>query len=486
MAGHTPSPASRRPYRRGGVLHADLCVIGAGAAGLALAAGAAQLGAAVVLVEKHRMGGDCLNSGCVPSKALLAAARAAAAARRAARFGIAAAPAVDAAAVMRHVRQTIATLAPHDSEERFRALGVEVIRAPACFLGPDVLAAGEERIRARRFAIATGSRPAVPPIPGLGEVPFLTNETIFDLAAPPPRLLVLGGGPMGAEMAQAFARLGSEVVLIERQRLLPREEPEAAAVLRARLAAEGISLREGAEVIAARQEGEGIALDLADGQRIAGSHLLLAAGRVPNVEGLGLAAAGVATTAQGVAVDAARRSRNRRIFALGDVAGGPAYTHAAARDAAVVIRTALFGLPARAEDHLLPAAIYTDPEIARVGPTEAAARTAGERVQAVLQPLASNDRAVAEAEGEGFVKLLFGRRGRLLGGTIVAPHAGEMIGLLALACARGLGAAALAQLVLPYPTMAEAIKRAAGAHLAPVLFGAPVRRLVGLVQRLLP
>ncbi|MCS6932160.1 MAG: FAD-dependent oxidoreductase [Acetobacteraceae bacterium] len=480
------APAPTRPVRRNGVLHADLCVIGAGAAGLSLAAGAVRMGASVVLVEKHLMGGDCLNSGCVPSKALLAAAHAAAGARRAARFGIAAEPAVDFAAVMAHVRRTIAAIAPHDGEERFRGLGVEVIRAAARFTAPDMVEAGGKRIRARRFAVATGSRPAIPPLPGLDTLPCLTNETVFGLNELPRHLIVLGGGPVGVEMAQAFRRLGAEVTLVERARLLPRDEPEAASALRAALAADGVVLREGAEAIAARADPAGIALDIAGQPPVVGSHLLVAAGRRPDIEELVLDAAGIAATPQGIVVDARLRTTNRRVFAIGDVTGGPLFTHVAGAHAAVALQNILFGIPARFDAAALPWVTYTEPEIAQVGLTEAAARAAGHDVDAVMVPLSGNDRAVAEDATEGFAKLVIGARGRLLGGTLVAPHAGEAIGMLGLAIGRRLGAAALARALLPYPTVAEAVKRAAGEHFAPSLFGARTRLLVRLLQRLLP
>jgi pyruvate/2-oxoglutarate dehydrogenase complex dihydrolipoamide dehydrogenase (E3) component len=484
---HAANPNAKRPIRRGGALHADLCVIGAGSAGLSLAAGAVQMGASVVLVEKHLMGGDCLNTGCVPSKALLAPAHAAAAARRAARFGVAASPVVDFAAVAAHVHRTIAAIAPHDSEERFRSLGVEVIRAAARFTAPDVVEAGGERIRARRFAIATGSRAAVPPIPGLDATPFLTNETIFGLAELPSHLVVLGGGPIGVEMAQAFRSLGAEVTLIERATLLPRDEPEAAAVLRRRLAEEGVTLIEGEEVVAAARQGAGIVLTLSGGgRRVAGSHLLLAAGRAPNIEGLGLDAAGIAANPRGITVDARLRTSNRRVLALGDVAGGPQFTHIAGYHAGIAIRNILFGLPAKLDYRALPWVTYTAPEIAQVGLTEAVARAQGHAATAVIVPLSGNDRAVAEDATEGLVKLVLGARGRILGGAIVAPHAGETIGLVGLAIQKRLGPSALAGMIAPYPTIAEAVKRAAGAHFAPSLFGARTRFAVRLLQRLLP
>lgn len=499
----TGNPHARRPMRHDGVLHADVCVIGAGSAGLSLAAGAVQMGASVVLIEKHLMGGDCLNFGCVPSKALLAAAHAAARARRAARFGIAAEPAVDFPSVMAHVRATIAAIAPHDSEERFRGLGVEVIRAAARFTSPGMVEAGGERIRARRFAIATGSRAAIPPVPGLGDVPFLTNETLFGLTELPRHLIILGGGPIGIEMAQAFRSLGAEVTLVERVRILARDEPEAADILRRRLVAEGVTLLENHDVAQVARSGDDLALDLVEApagaggptpaeaaaaprhRRVTGSHLLVAAGRRPNIEDLGLDAAGIAATPRGVTVDARLRTTNRRVFALGDVGGGPQFTHAAGHHAGIAIRNMLFGLPAGVDYRALPWVTYADPELAQVGLTEAQAAPR-HRVSVLRAPLSGNDRAVAEGATEGMVKLVLDHRGRILGGTIVAPHAGETIGLIGLAIQKRLGVGALAQMIAPYPTIAEAVKRAAGAHFTPSLFSARTRFVVRLLQRLLP
>ena len=319
---------------------ADLCIIGAGSGGLTLAAGAAQMGARVVLVEKGRMGGDCLNYGCVPSKALIAAAAAAAAHRGSAKLGVAAhEPEVDYAAVMDHVRGAIAALAPHDSAERFEGLGVRVIRAEGRFTGPAELSAGGHRITARRFVIATGSSPAVPPVPGLEGVPFLTNETLWENRVLPGHLVVLGGGPIGIELAQAHRRLGSRVTVVEAARALGREDPEMAAVALGRLRAEGVEIREGTAAMAVGAAGQGVRLTLAGGETLEGTHLLVATGRRPHLDGLGLEAAGVAFDRAGVRVDAGLRSlSNRRVYAIGDAAGGPQFTHVASYHAGLVLR----------------------------------------------------------------------------------------------------------------------------------------------------
>lgn len=468
-------------------LRTDLCVIGAGSGGLSVAAGAAQMGARVVLIERGAMGGDCLNTGCVPSKALLAAAKAAAAQRKGAPFGIAPCESrVDAAAVRAHVRGVVAGITPHDSQERFEGLGVRVLRDEAAFVGPRELRAGASRVRARRFVIATGSSPAIPPIPGLAQTPHLTNETIFGLEQTPRRLLVIGAGPIGCEMALAHRRLGAEVVLVEAGRALGREDPELAEIVLSALRAEGVEIREGAEVAAVEA---GPVLRLATGERIAGSHLLIAAGRAPTVDGLNLEAAGVALGARGVAVDARLRTSNKRIFAIGDVAEGPGagaqFTHVAGYHAGIVIRNALFRLPAKASLAAAPRAIYTDPELAQVGLTEAEARESeGAGVETLRAPLSENDRARAERRTEGLVKIVIGRGGRILGAGIVAPQAGELISFWALALSKGLKVKDVAGVIAPYPTYGEASKRAASAYFAPKLFCPRTKRIVRLLQRL--
>jgi pyruvate/2-oxoglutarate dehydrogenase complex dihydrolipoamide dehydrogenase (E3) component len=482
----------RTPRLKDGVLHADLCVIGAGSGGLSVAAGAVQMGASVVLVEKHLMGGDCLNTGCVPSKSLIAAAHAAHGAREAARFGVhLPEPEVDFAGVHRHVHGVIASIAPHDSVERFEGLGCTVIQAAAEFTAADRLTAGDQVVRARRFVIATGSRAAVPPIPGMGDVPYLTNENVFGLTERPDHLIVMGGGPIGLELAQAFRRLGSTVTVLERATILPRDEPDAVGLLRAQLVAEGVGILEGAQVAAvhAGAEGEGVEVEFDQaGQRrtLAGTHLLVAAGRRPNIENMGLDAAGVAHTPRGITVDGGLRTSNRRVFAIGDVAGGPQFTHVAGYHAGIVIRRALFGLPAKVDYGALPWVTYTDPELAHVGLSEADARLAGEAVTVLTEKLSGNDRARAERAGEGLVKIVLGARGRILGATILAPRAGEMIGLWGLAIQKKLKIGAVAQMMAPYPTMSEISKRAAGGFYTPSLFSGRTRFLVRMIQRVLP
>jgi pyruvate/2-oxoglutarate dehydrogenase complex dihydrolipoamide dehydrogenase (E3) component len=471
----------------GETLTPDLCVIGGGSGGLSVAAGAVQMGASVVLVEGGAMGGDCLNAGCVPSKALLAAAKAACAPDPG--FGLSGpAPEVDFSAVMAHVRGVIAQIAPHDSVERFEGLGVRVIRDWAAFEGPDAVRAGGATIRARRFVIATGSRAAIPPIPGLRETPFLTNETLFELTERPEHLVILGGGPIGVEMALAFRRLGSAVTVVEAAQALGRDDPEAAALVLARLRAEGVDLREGVAATAAGPwSGSGARLTLADGATVEGSHLLVAVGRAPALDRLNLEAAGVKADRNGVVVDDGLRSvSNARVYAVGDAAGRGQFTHLAGWHAGLVIRNALFRLPVRARAGHVPRVTYADPELAQVGMTEAEARAAhGSAVSVARADFAENDRARAERRALGFVKVMVGKRGRILGATVVGSQAGELIQTWALAMASGLKIGAVAGMVAPYPTLGEANKRAAGQHFAPKLFASPwVKRAVRLLAKL--
>lgn len=463
----------------------DICVIGAGAAGLSVAAGAVQMGARVLLIEAGEMGGDCLNSGCVPSKALLAAAHKAHETRQAA-FGIAGHdPAPDFAAAKDHLRAVIDHIAPVDSQERFEGLGVKVIRARARFTSPHTLEAGGQVIAARRFVIATGARPFVPPIPGLSDVPHHTNETIFDLRERPAHLVIIGGGPIGLEMAQAHRRLGSSVTVVEGARALGRDDREAAALVLAQLRAEGIDIREGVAVASVSGQAGAVRVETADGQSVTGTDLLIAVGRRPALEGLGLDQAGVAHGPGGITVDAGLRTSNRRIYAIGDVTGGAQFTHVAGYQAGLILRPMLFGLRARARTDHVPRATYTDPELAQVGLTEEEARKRyGARLSVARADFAHNDRAIATRQARGFVKVMV-VRGRPVGATIVGPQAGELIQLWALAIAARLKMSAVAGMISPYPTLGEINKRAAGAYFAPRLFDSPwVKRVVRLVQRL--
>jgi pyruvate/2-oxoglutarate dehydrogenase complex dihydrolipoamide dehydrogenase (E3) component len=470
-------------------IETDLCVIGAGSGGLSVAAGAAQMGARVVLVERHKMGGDCLNYGCVPSKALLAAAHAAAAHRASAPFGVAAdEPAIDFAKVRAHVHGVIAAIAPHDSVERFSGLGVRVIQAEARFVGRREVEAGGARIRAKWFAIATGSRPAVPPIPGLDSVPYLTNETVFDLATRPAHLIVIGGGPIGCELAQAFRRLGAAVTVLEMYSALGKDDPELAAAVKVRLSEEGVALREGVAIRRIDARDGAIAIAIESGgktETIAGSHLLVAAGRTPNLEALALEAAGVAASKAGIVVDGRLRTSNRRIFAIGDAAGGHQFTHLAGYHAGIVIRQALFRLFwTRTDLSALPWVTFTDPELANAGLSEAAARQRHGEVRVLRWAFADNDRAQAERATEGLAKIVTTKKGRILGAGIVGKNAGELIQPWCLAIQSRLKIGAMAGYIAPYPTLGEVSKRAAGSFYTPALFSARTRRIVRLLLRL--
>lgn len=443
----------------------NLVVIGAGAAGLMAALTAAKLGAKVTLAEANRMGGDCLNTGCVPSKALLHAAKLVAGAREAERLGmIGPAGAVDCSAVFRLVREAIAAVAPHDSVERYRALGVDVRLGHARITSPWTVAIDGAELATRAIIVATGAEPVVPGIPGLDDSGFLTSETLWRLAQAPGRLAILGGGPVGCELAQAFARLGSAVTLIEREeRLLPREDTCVGDLLRARLKADGAAVLTSANVASVA----GSAARLADGRSIAFDTLLVAVGRRPRVSGFGLRELGIETTAAGtIAVDARLRTRVRTVYACGDVAGPFQFTHAAGQQGWQAAVNALFGgVPRlRPDNRLIPSVIYTDPEVARIGLTERDAQANGVRYALIHQELAELDRAIVDFACAGFVRVLtVPGRDRILGATLVAPRAGEMLAEIALAMRRGLGIKALFGMVRPYPSYGEAVGAAAAA-----------------------
>lgn len=473
-----------RSIRRTPEINTDLCVIGAGSAGLSIAAGAVQMGARTVLVEAQRMGGDCLNTGCVPSKSLLAVAKLAHSLQEAARYsGSPAEARFDFDKVHRQVQSVINAIAPHDSEERFTRLGCTVIREPARFLDRQTVEAAGQRIRARRIVIATGGRPHVPPIPGLDQVPYFTTETLFENAVLPQHLLIIGGGPVGAEMAQAHRRLGAEVTLLSRGALLPRDDPDAVDVLRQALLADGVALHEFANELRVTSAHKRISASFVGRDRarreLEATHLLVAAGRRPNIEGLDLEAADVRHSEKGIEVDARLRTSNRRIYAAGDVAGGPQFTHLAAYHAGIVLRNALFRTPAKANLAALPWVTYTDPELAQVGLTEAQARKAhGSDLRVLNTPFADVDRAQTDGAQRGFAKILVTKRGRVVGATIVGRQAGELVVPWGLAVAGNFKIGALARMIVPYPSLSEITKRSASAFYTPALFSARTRWLV--------
>jgi pyruvate/2-oxoglutarate dehydrogenase complex dihydrolipoamide dehydrogenase (E3) component len=474
--------------RAGGELRADLCVIGAGSGGLTVAAGAAQLGVSVVLVEKHKMGGDCLNYGCVPSKSLIAAARRAHLMRTSAPFGIVPTnPTVSYKGVHDHIHGVIAAIAPNDSAERFTGLGVKVIRATAQFISRDTVLAGDQRIRARRFVIATGSSPAVPPIPGLEGMPFFTNETIFENKSQLDHLIVIGGGPIGLELAQAYLRLGSRVTVLEAMKALGKDDQELSEVVLQRLRAEGVEIREGALVERVAGGTRLIDVHISEGgvpAIVQGSHLLVATGRMPNVAALNLEAASIKYDKRGIRVSKGLVTSNSRVFAIGDVIGGPQFTHVANYHAGIVLRRALFRQPATVDADIIPWATFTDPELAHVGLTEDAAKTRSGRVRVYRWPYHENDRAQTERAAEGFVKVVTDAKGRILGASIVGEHAGELIQMWSLAVSQGLNIKAMTQWISPYPTFSEINKRVAYGYYATAAANPLVRKAVGWLAKL--
>ena len=469
------------------VLTPDICVIGAGSGGLSVAAAAAAFGVPVVLIEKGRMGGDCLNYGCVPSKALLASARRADASRRSVPFGMALQlPTVDFAKVHAHVHRVIAAIAPNDSKERFTGLGVRVIEGTARFKDARTVVVGDDvEIRARRVVIATGSSPAVPPIPGLDAVAYLTNETIFDLTRCPEHLIVIGGGPIGLEMAQAHRRLGADVTVVEALRPLAKDDPECADVVLDQLRQDGVAIRAGAKV--ARVEGGArirVILEGANGEEaIEGSHLLVATGRRANVDGLELEAAGIKSGPGGIVVNKRLKTTNRKVYAIGDVAGGLQFTHVSNYHAGLVIRNALFRLPVRTTAAAIPWVTFTDPELAQVGLSEIDAKARYRTIRVLRWPYEENDRAQAERATHGHIKVVTARNGRILGATIVGAHAGELITTWTLAIAQRLNISVFTGIIVPYPTLAEIGKRAAITYFTLSLTSPLLRRIMTFLRR---
>ncbi|NOR30823.1 MAG: dihydrolipoamide dehydrogenase [Sulfitobacter sp.] len=466
----------------------DLLIIGAGSGGLSVAAGAAQMGADVVLLEGHKMGGDCLNYGCVPSKALIATGKAAYGQRHSEQFGVAnAAGDVDYAAAKDHVADVIAQIAPVDSQERFEGFGINVIREFGRFISKDEVQAGDTIIKARRIVIATGSSPLVPPIPGLDKTPHETNETLFELREKPDHLLIIGGGPIGMEMAQAHIRMGCQVTVIEGRKALAKDDPETAAIVLQSLKDEGVEIAEDAEAAEISGDVGAIEVKAKDGRVFKGSHLLVAVGRKTNTAKLDLDKAGIEPTKNGIKVDASLRTTNRKVYAIGDVAGGMQFTHVAGYHAGVVIRSLMFAIPSKAKTAHIPWATYTDPELSQVGLTEAQAKDQhGDKVEVVRFHYNHNDRAIAERKTKGFIKVMV-VKGRPVGVSIVGYQAGELINLWALALANNMKMSQIAGMVAPYPTIGEVNKRAAGAYFSPRLFESDlVKTVVRLVQRFIP
>ena len=466
----------------------DLLVIGAGSGGLSVAAAAAQMGADVVLLEGHKMGGDCLNFGCVPSKALLAAAKTAQNFRVSDAFGtVSQDPIVDYQAVLSSIADTISKIEPHDSQERFEALGVKVIREFGRFISDREVEAGLYQITARRIVIATGSQAFIPPINGLKEAPYLTNETLFELKDTPSHLIIIGGGPIGVEMAQAHQRIGVKVTLLEALQILPRDDLELVEVLEKRLRRDGVNIKKNVEVTQVSKSMQGVKIHLSTGEQVEGSHLLVAAGRRANLKKLDLKIAGIKHSETGIEVNKNLKTTNPRVYAIGDVIGGLQFTHVAAYHAGIILRSSLFALPSTAKHAHIPYVTYTDPELAQVGLTENMARQKyGKKLAICRYPYAGNDRAITERSTEGFIKILV-VSGRVVGVSIVGRQAGELINFWAFVMSNGVKLSKVAQMVAAYPTLGEVNKRVAGNFFAPRLFESTgIKKFVRFIQKWVP
>ncbi len=461
----------------------DICIIGAGSGGLSVAAAAAAFGVDVVLIEKTKMGGDCLNYGCVPSKALLAAGKHAKAIEEAPSFGVSTGDTrIDFRRVNRHVHDVIAAIAPNDSVERFTAMGVTVIQAEAKFLDEKTVEAGGKSIKARRFVIATGSSAFIPPIPGLDEMGYFTNENLFENTRKLSHLVIIGGGPIGMEMAQAHSRLGCRVTVIEGQRALSKDDPELSSIVLEELRREGIEIIEGASVSRVEKRGKtGVrVLCESDEQEraIDGTDILVATGRAANVEGLGLEAAGIEYDRNGIKVKKDLRTTNKRVYAIGDVAGGLQFTHMAGYHAGLVVQGILFRKRAVPNNTIVPWVTFTDPELAHVGLTEHEAAEKHGKVRVLRWPYHENDRAQAERKTTGLIKLVTDSKGRILGVSIVGAQAGEMINFWALALTKKMTVKDISAYIPPYPTMTEIGKRATITYYTPLTRRPFVRKLI--------
>lgn len=469
------------------LISTDVCIIGGGAAGLSFAAGASQMGAKVVLVEKHKMGGDCLNYGCVPSKALLAAAKKIHEYKSFKHFGIHTDPLkVDFKQVMAHVHDVIKTLSKHDSVERFEALGVNVIHGEGKFKDPKTLVVNEYTIKARKFIIATGSSPFIPPIPGLNSINYLTNETVFNLTELPKHLVVIGGGPIGCELAQAFHALGSKVTIIEGRKLLQNDDPELVNVIKEHFLSDGLKFIEKATVSSIKHTPQSIELTYQHNNvthTLSGSHLLISAGRKPNINGLNLELANVEYSRKGIEVDSRLRTTNKHIYALGDVAGKYQFTHIAGYHASIAIKNILFKLPAKVDYSTVPWVTYTYPEIANVGLSESAARKKHTNIRVLTQTFKDNDRAQTDGNTQGKIKVITSKKGHILGASIVGPHAGELLGPWIIALQTKQKISTIASAIFPYPTLSEISKKAAGSFFTDFLYSNTIKKVVRFLKK---
>ena len=461
---------------------AELIVIGAGSAGLSVAAGAVQMGARVILIEGGEMGGDCLNTGCVPSKALIEAARHAKAAVAAAKLGVSCSQVeIDYASIMQHVHATIATIEPHDSQERFENLGVRVIRGYARFTSKNAIIVENETITGRRIVVATGANAVTPPIKGLDQVGYFTNESFFENYDQPDHLIIVGGGPIGIEMAQAHAQLGIKTTLIERFEILPRELADTRDLVRKKLSHDGVTVFENCDILGIKESDAIKSINLEDGQIIDGSHLLIATGRRANFQGLNLSAAGIETTDVGIKVDDSLRTTNRAVYAIGDVIGREQFTHVAGYHASLVVRSALFGLPAKVKTHHIPRVTYCDPEVASVGDI-----SDGPGIEKYRVEYDGLDRAIAGDRAEGFAQMWV-KNGSVCGVTVVGAQAGELIHFWSLIIAQNLKLSKVSSVITPYPTLSDINKKLIGAYFTPRLFdNAMIKSFVKRIQRWVP
>lgn len=470
-------------------IQADICIIGAGSGGLSVASGAAQLGLKTVLIESDKMGGDCLNTGCVPSKALLAAGKRAQMHRQNDIKGIKGhEPEIDYASVKDHVMDTITTIAPHDSQERFEGLGVHVIRAYGEFIDSKTVKAGEQYIKAKKFVIATGSRAAVPQIDGLEKDKIFTNENIFELREKPERLLIIGGGPIGLEMAQAHMRLGCKVSVFDIGTIMPHDDQNNVDIARQILIDNGLNLYEKIKITAVTHGDNDVTITIIQNGKsidITGSHLLIAAGRKPNIDNLGLDKADINFSKKGVTVDNRLRTSRKHIYAIGDVSGGPQFTHVAGYHAGLIIKQVCFKIPAKVDYSALPWVTYIDPEIAQIGLTEQKAREKfGDSIKVTEAQFDGNDRAITERIAKGQIRVITTKKGVVLGASIVGSNAGELIGIWGLAISHKLKISAMTSTIIAYPTLGEINKRVAGEYYTPSLFSEKTRKIVGWLQKL--
>ena len=469
------------------ILTPDICVIGAGSGGLTVAAAAASFGVDVVLIESGKMGGDCLNYGCVPSKALIAAAKHANIKKESEKFGVQFPEMkIDFKAVHDHIRHVISTIEPHDSVERFEGLGVKVILAAGKFIDNTTVQAADYQIKARRFVISTGSSPAVPPIPGLQEVPYFTNETIFENAEKLDHLIVVGGGPIGMELAQSHARLGVKVTVVEALKILGRDDPELVKIVTNQIMEDGVELLDKALVKEVKRSNEQIQVMIEqDGntKTVEGSHLLIATGRIPNTVELGLESAGIDFDKKGIHTDKGLKTTNRKVFAIGDVASGPQFTHWAGYQAGLILRNILFRLPIKENQDLLPWVTYTSPELAHCGLSEQQARERYGEIKILTWDYKENDRAQAERKIEGKIKIIVAKNGKILGADIVGYNAGELISMWGLAISKKFKIRDMLGFIPPYPTFTEMNKRVSVTHYANSTKSPIVRRIIKFMQK---